>query len=180
MHVSPAAFHLRVFPLKWFPHSASVSGSFLIGRESCSIPLLSSGNMLLGCQKVRQMKLCQNVLVSADMLSLKMSFGLNIINQQKWKIKDCTQWHICNQSRTSHYSDCNAVFIDLLWHHIAALPGSHPKPQTMQQKKAKKKQIKQKATRHKTVVLQCCTLTGRMTTQIERGNECLFVHFFAH
>lgn len=112
--VSPAASHLRIFSLKCFPHSASVRVSFLIGRESCSIPLLSSENMLLGCQKVRQSKLCLAVLVSTDMLRWKMSFGLNIINQQKWKINDCTQWHICNQSRTSHYSDCNAVFIDLL------------------------------------------------------------------
>lgn len=112
MHISPAASHLRVFPLKCFAHSASVSVSFLIGRESCSIPLLSG--MLLGCQKVRQSRLCLAVLVSADMLSLKMSFGLNIINQQKWVIKDCTQRQICNQSRASHYSDCNAVFIDLL------------------------------------------------------------------
>lgn len=70
--------------------------------------------MLLGCQKVRQSKLCLTVLVSTDMLSLKMSFGLNIINQQKWKIKNSTQWHICNQSRAFHYPDCKAVFIDLL------------------------------------------------------------------
>lgn len=87
MNVSGAAFHLPVFPLICFPHSTSVSVSFLIGSESCFIPLLSSGNMLLSCQKVRQSRLCLTVLVSADMLSLKMSFGLDIINQQKWKNK---------------------------------------------------------------------------------------------
>lgn len=138
MNVSGAAFHLPVFPLICFPHSVSVSVSFLIGSESCFIPLLSSGNMLLSCQKVRQSRLCLTVLVSADMLSLKMSFGLDIINQQKWKIKDCTQGDICNLSRMSYYADYSTIFIDLLWRHITALPGSLPKPQTMQQKKPKR------------------------------------------
>lgn len=138
-HVTPAASHLHVFPLICFPHCASVSVSFLIGRESCFIPLLSSGNMLLRCQKVRQSRLCLTVLVSADMLSLKMSFGLHIINQQKGQIKDWTQWDTCNRSRMSHYSDCNTVFKDLLWHHVTSFPGSLPKPQTTPHKKPKKK-----------------------------------------
>lgn len=64
VHVSPAAAHLRAFSLKRFPHSTSVSVWFLIGRESCSLPLLSSENMLLGCQEVKQSGLCVTVLVS--------------------------------------------------------------------------------------------------------------------
>lgn len=137
MHVTPAASHLHVFPLICFPHCASVSVSFLIGRESCFIPLLSSENMLFRCQKVRQSRLCLTVLVSADMLSLKMSFGLQIINQQKGKIKDWTQWDTCIMSRMSHYFDCNTVFRDLLWHHVTSFPGSLPKPHTTPDKKPK-------------------------------------------
>lgn len=88
--------------------------------------------------------LCLTVLVSADMLSLKISFGLDIINQQKWKIKNCTQGHVCNLSRMSHYSDDNTIVtMSLLF------PAHFHKPQTMQQKRPKRnnKTTKQPVTR---------------------------------
>lgn len=64
----------------------------------------------------------------------------------KWVAGFCRTAHMKNMPINF---ECNFPSMDLLWHHTAALPGSHPNPQTsgIEKKKRRRRKNKRPVTR---------------------------------